>query len=241
MNTIEKLKKLQDYMNDIEQNNKTIKNGSYLYLLKKMKKNYEKTKEMYIKDKEQLQKLKEEYEMVSKSLQKLKKDSTPGIVCFNGTSGELNEKPEKDSLIKISALERKGDELLKKSEDLIIIIEELRIRLINDKNNYIRFKEKVDAEVSFARKENERVTLLIQEVKKDLSEYLYNRFISNFKTSRVGLVKNKNGLCSNCKSNIVEYLNTESSGDMEIVSCPSCGGILYVYNTKKKVISKISV
>lgn len=241
MNTIEKLKKLQDYMNDLEQNNKTIKNASYLYLLKKMKKNYEKTKEEYLKDKEKLQKIKEEYEKVSKNLNKLKKESTPEIVCFNGNSEELSGKHEKDNKTKISALERKGDELLKKSEELIIIIDELRIRLINDKNNYTSFKEKVDTEVSSARKENDRITILIQEMKKDLSEYLYNRFISNYKASRVGLVKNKNGLCSNCKSNIVEYLNTESIGEMEIVSCPSCGGILYVYNTKKKVISKISV
>lgn len=241
MNTIEKLEKLQDYMEVLDKNNKIIKNGSYLYLLKKMKKNYIKTKEIYLKDKEKLQKIKEEYETVSKDIKKHKMDASDKIVYVNGVIKEIDNSNNKNIKTKIAVLERKGDMLLTKTEELIEVIEELRIKLINDKNNYISFKDKVDSEINNARKEIENITIQIQNIKKDISEYLFNKFMSIYKISGIGIVKNKNGICSNCKNNVVEYLNTEVSGDMEIISCPVCGGIMHIFNTNKKVLTKISV
>lgn len=240
MSTMEKLETLQDYLSVLEENNKTIRNGSYLYLLKKMKKEYEKTKEMYLKDKEKLQKIKEEYEKISKDIKSLKKDISDKIVYSNGVSKELKDN-NKGIKIKISSLERKGDSLLIKSEQLISLIEDLRIKLINDKNNYISFKEKVDIEVQDARKEIQKVTVMVHEVKSQLPEYIYNRFISSYKISGVGVVKNKNGFCTNCKNNIEEYIKTESFGDTEISSCPVCGGIFDIFSSEKKVVSAVSV
>lgn len=241
MDTIEKLEKLQNYMIILEKNNKIIKNGSYLYLLKKMKKSYEKTKEKYLKDKEKLQKLKEQYENVSGEIKKLRKDINEKVIYRDIELKELTDDSKKNIKRRIGILEQEIGTILIKSEELVEIIEKLRIKLINDKNNYSSFKEKVENEISTARNQIENTTILVQNMKKDISEYLYNKFISIYKISGVGIVKNKNGICSNCKNSILEYLNAEAIDNMEIISCPVCGGILYINSINRKIISKISV
>lgn len=234
------LLELQQCYQDIEESKKVLNDGSHLYLLKKMKKEFEQMKNKYNEKRKALEDLKIEYTSIGKDLRELKNiidknehdlynNSANDMKSINALQNNIETNKEK-----LRLLEDKAIELLEVEEKLKLDIESLKLELINVKNNFYSYKQVTNKKMHDAKKKIQESEDKIQELKKIIPENELNIFYRMFEKRKVVVAKLNNEVCEGCKMKISSVTLDSIYKGKEIVYCDNCGRIL-AYNDGKNL------
>lgn len=238
MNFVEKLFELQEDHEKVEINKKITLDGSYLYLLRKMKKEFEVNKKTYNEKVKAIGDIKKEYASISKELKEIN-SKIDGFekTLYNEAGSDLKaikslEGNIKSSKTSLKLLEDKAIDLLEREEKLKLEIEASKTELLTVKNNFYSYKEKTSKKIEDAKNE---INLLNGEIKKLENEipkrYLkcYNDILNQKKKP---VAKIHGTICSGCKMKVSAMTMDEIYKGKEIVFCDNCGRILFYETTK---------
>ena len=158
MNVVDLLFQLQNYIKENEKNKKVILDGSYLYLLRKMKKKFEDTKKLYNEKVDTIKNIKKEYAEISKELKEInfQIDKNENDLYNNAGSDmkviNVLQNNIKANKANVKLLEDKAITLLEREEKLKLDIEVEKAELINLKNNFYTYKETISKKIETAKK-----------------------------------------------------------------------------------------
>lgn len=232
MNIVGKLFELQENCDKVEANKKITLDGSYLYLLRKMKKEFEENKEKYNAKVKSIEKIKLEYASISKELKELN-SKISGYVnsLYNEAGSDLKaikalESNIKNSKTALKLLEDKAIELLETEEKLKLEIETSKTELITVKNNFYSYKNATSKKIEEA---NNEIRLLENEIKRLESE-IPKKFLTYYndmlKQKKKPVAILHGTVCSGCKMKVSSMTMDEIYKGKEIVLCDNCGRIL---------------
>ncbi|AGK97097.1 zinc ribbon domain-containing protein [Clostridium pasteurianum] len=233
------LLELQRCYQDIEESKKVLNDGSYLYLLKKMKKEFENMKDKYNGKRKALGDLKIEYTSIGKDLRNLKNkidknehdlynNADNDVKSINALQNNIEINKEK-----LKALEDKAIELLEVEEKLKLDIESLKMDLINVKNNFYNYKKVTSEKINDAKDKLKESEDRVEELKKIIPENELKVFYSMIDKRKVAVVKLKNEICEGCKMRVSSVTLDNIYKGKDIVYCDNCGRILIYDNGKK--------
>lgn len=241
MNKINKLIELQRSYEEIRRYNKILKDGSHIYLLKKLKKEFE-------EDKAKFNEFNSRLEFIKKGLMDLsyKISSEKHILQEHEMRLDRAEAKEhklmEELLVKIegikSRIKKLEDEslvLMQEEENFEIEKEKLRIELINIKSNFNIKKEEVNNEIALAQNKiddlKKEVKALEEIIPDDLMK-IYSELGRKYENVVAFL---EGGMCSGCRMKVAAMTIDELHKSEELVFCNNCGRILfYDRNTFKK-------
>jgi predicted nucleic acid-binding Zn-ribbon protein len=214
MNDMKLLFELQNCHCSIEKNKVIIKDGSHLYLLKKMKKEFEKCKNNYNEKIQAFGDLKLEYVSTGMELKEIKlqidKNEYDLYNKFSNDIKSINtlQNKIKNNKAKLKLVEDKAIELLETEEKLKLDIENLKMELMNVKSNVIKVNER------------------IEELQKIISKEHMDIFYSKYEKNKNVVVKLSNGICGGCKMKVSAMTVDEIINKDKLVYCDNCGRIL---------------
>lgn len=226
------LYELQNCYKAMEESKNVIKDGSHLYFLKKMKKEFEQCKVSYNKKVTELTALKAEYVSISKSLKEIKsKIDTDESDLYNKYSSDMKsinaiQNKIASNKTKLRLLEDKAIELLELEEKLKMEMENLKLELINVKNNFYSYKKDTSEKISAAKANVESLNEKIAELSKVIPKKDLDAFNTKYKTSKNVVAKVYNGICDGCKMKVSAVTLDKLSKGEDIIYCDNCGRML---------------
>ncbi|MDF2502911.1 C4-type zinc ribbon domain-containing protein [Clostridium sp.] len=226
------LLQLQECYGDIEEGKKVLNDGSHLYLLKKMKKEFEEMKDKYNEKRKALQDLRTEYASIGKELREFKNkidknehdlynNSANDMKSINALQNNIETNKEK-----LRLLEDKAIELLEVEEKLKIDIGSLKMDLINVKNNFYNYKQVTNGKMHEAKNKLEESESKIKELKELIPKDELEVFYNMLKKRKVVVVKLNHEVCEGCKMKVSSMTLDSISKGKDIVYCDNCGRIL---------------
>lgn len=231
MSTIRMLYELQNCYNNVQASQMIIKDGSHLYLLKKMKKEFEEHKNIYNEKVKAIKDLKDEYAATSRELKDFKdKIDKDEYVLYNNSSNDMKsinalQKSIKNNKAKLKIVEDSAIEHLEKEEKLSIDIESLKMELINVKNNFYSYKKDISQKIEKAKKDLEFANSNIEKLQKSIPENYLKAFYEKYDHKKNVVVKLTNGICEGCKMK-VSAMTLDGTKKDKILYCDNCGRIL---------------
>lgn len=234
------LLELQKCYEEIEESKKVLNDGSHLYLLKKMKKEFEKIKIKYNEKRKALKDLKLEYTSIGKDLRELKnKIDKNEHDLYNNSNNDMKSINALQSNIEINKeklrnLEDRAIELLEVEEKLKLDVESLKMDLINTKNNFYSYKDVTNEKMHNAKNKIESSESRIEKLKKIISQNELDIFYKMLEKRKVVVAKLNNQVCDGCKMKVSSVTLDSISKGKSIVYCDNCGRIL-VYEDEKKL------
>lgn len=235
MGNINMLFQLQENEIKAAENSKIIKDGSYVYLLKKMKIEFEKCKEEFLGKGNEIEKIKDSFKAVSSKTRDLKEkiEADEKMIYSSNITSKTVEKLQKrisDNKKKLSEIDDKNITLLELEEKLEEEKEILREKLVELKNNFYDYKEASNKKILNAHEELKKYNANIENIKKLIPEKILKEYseIKYSKGTAVALIKE--GICSGCKMKVSAMTMDQISKNKEKVLCDNCGRILY-YNS----------
>lgn len=238
MGNINMLFQLQENEIKAAENNKIIKDGSYVYLLKKMKSEFEKCKEQFVAKGNEIKNIKDSFKTISSKTRDIREkiEADEKMIYSSNITGKTVEKLQKrisDNKRKISEIDDKNINLLEHEEKLEEEKEILREKLVELKNNFYDYKETSNKKILDAQEELKKYNADIESIKKIIPEKLLKEYndIKSSKGTAVAVIKE--GICSGCKMKVSAMTLDQISKNKEKVLCDNCGRILY-YNTIEK-------
>jgi predicted nucleic acid-binding Zn-ribbon protein len=232
MKIAEALLELQENIEKAERAKKIILDGSYLYLLRKMKKEFEDTKEKYNSKVKLITSIKNEYATISKELKdlttKIEKDEND---LYNNSGSDIKainalQNNIKNNKNKLKALEDKGIDLLELEEKYKLEIELEKAELINLKNNFYSYKETTAKKIEDGKIELENINEKIEMLKNSIPANYLELFEGKLKEKKQAVAKISGGSCSGCKMKVSAMTMDKIAKKEEIVTCDNCGRIL---------------
>lgn len=242
-NFIELAYLLQRNYDLIKKNKKVLKDGSHIYFLKKLKKEFDDKKQNYSEKKKKLEDIKNKYGIMAKKLNNQKKEIEDNeYKLYNKAGSNLNvisklEKSIDSGKQKLKKFEDEAVELLENEEKVSIELENLRLELINIRNNFYDYKQKSSEKIDNAEEHIKVLEKKVEEIKKDMpSELLYeiNKLLEN---SDSAVVKLNGSVCDGCRMKVSAVTMDNIYKGAPIVHCDNCGRILY-YDSKKQFEKK---
>ncbi len=237
MNNMDMLFQLQENEIKAAENNKIIKDGSYVYLLKKMKIEFEKCKEEFLLKGNEIEKIKDRFKSANSKTRDLKEkiEADEKMMYSSNITSKTVEKLQKriyDNNKRLSEMDDKNIILLESEEKLEEEKEILRKKLVELKNNFYDYKEASNKKISNAHNELKKYNANIENIKKTIPEKILKEYtqIKYSKGTAIALIKN--GICSGCKMKVSAMTMDQISKNKEKVLCDNCGRILY-YNYDK--------
>lgn len=223
---------LQQCYQDIEESKKVINDGSHLYLLKKMKKEFEKMKTKYNEKCKALEDLKIEYTSIGEELRELKNkidknehdlynNAANDMKSINALQNNIETNKEK-----LKLLEDKAIELLEVEERLKLDIESIKMDLINVKNNFYNYKQVTNEKMHEAKKKIQESEDKIGKLKNVIPKNELDIFYSMLEKRKVAVVKLNNEVCEGCKMKVSSMTLDSIFKGKDIVYCDNCGRIL---------------
>lgn len=232
MNIVGKLFELQENYDKVETNKKITLDGSYLYLLRKMKKEFEENKQKYNTKVKSIENIKREYMSISKELKEVNsKIEGYEYSLYNEAGSDLKaikalEVNIKNCKASLKLLEDKAIVLLETEEKLKLEIETSKTELITVKNNFYSYKSATSKKIDEA---NNEIKILEDEIKK-LENEIPNKFLSYYKDmlkqKKRPVAKLHGTVCSGCQMKVSSMTMDEVYKGKEIVLCDNCGRIL---------------
>lgn len=246
MDNMKLLYELQSCYNSIEKNKMIIKDGSHLYLLKKMKKEFEECKNAYNEKIKALKDLKHEYTTISMKLKELKaKIDEDEYDLYNKFSNDMKsiniqQNKIKNNKDKLRLVEDNAIELLDKEEKLKLDIENLKMELINVKNNFYIYKKDTSEKIEGAKSNLAEANKKIEELKNIIPKEYTDVFYSKYEEKKEAVVKLSNGICGGCKMKVSAVTLDGFIKKDKLVYCDNCGRILVQDEdkTSKKALKK---
>lgn len=234
MDTIRKLVKLEENYRKIEEGKKILKNGTHMYVLKKMKNDFERVKELYLEKKEQIEDIKSEYMKISSKINSEKMEmEVVQNKLYNEYGSDVRmiekcEKQIKNHKTAIKEMEYNSIKLMEKEEVLKLEIEKLRQELVNLKNNFEEYKESITNKIMEAKKnikEGEKAVVILES---ELPEKILLEYKSIRKSKNSAVVSVKKGICSGCKIKLSAITIGKLNKNEELIYCDNCGRIVYL-------------
>lgn len=233
MSNIETAYLLQRKLDLIKENKKVLKDGSHIYFLKKLKREFDHKKKEYILKKEGLGNIKENYQGISEKIKNVKKEIDENeFKLYNKVGSDLNaidklEKSIEKGKQELKKLEDDAVELLEQEEKIDFIIENLRLELVNVKNNFYDYKEKSSKKIDEADYNIKLFEKEIEELKKDIPDNMLGEIEKILKYNDTAVVKLVGAVCDGCKMKVSAMTMDSVNRGVEIVHCDNCGRILY--------------
>ncbi|URZ15776.1 zinc ribbon domain-containing protein [Clostridium felsineum] len=243
-NNVELAYLIQESYDIIKQNKKILRDGSYIYLLKKLKNEFETAKKNYVVRKKELAKIKENYAAISIDLRcEREKMENNEYKLYNKVGSDLNAIEKLEHAIEgekqiIKKLEDEAVDLLDEEEKLKSEIENLRVELVNIKDNFYDYKGKSSEKVEKARQELIAAKLKIEEIKGKIPKDLFEEISSLMMRSSCAVAKVSGEICGGCKMKVSSMTIDNLVNNNSIVHCDNCGRILYYDESEGKLKRK---
>lgn len=233
MSMIDMLIDLQQNYDTVVECNKILKDGSYIYLLKKLKLEFNSNKERYIEKERSLQTIKEEYnnkcvevvkykKLIEELENKLYNDSGSDLKLIEN----LQNKIQKSKQV-IRDIEESSLELIEKDEKITDEKELTRLELVNLKENFENCKEISNKKISKAKEDMEKAKSAIASLRKLIPGDILVKFddIKSRKSTAVSQLQG--GVCKGCKVKVSSITIDSINKSKRIVYCDNCGRIVY--------------
>lgn len=232
MSAMELLYQLQNCYNKVEASKKVIKDGAYLYLLRKMKKEFGECKNKYNEKVKAIKDLKDDYGATSKELKEFRdKIDKDEYILYNNAQNDMKsinalQKSIKNNKAKLKIVEDSAIEHLEKEEKLNLEIESLKKELINVKNNFYSYKKDIGEKIENAKQELETENNNIEKLQKSMPEDYLKAFYTKFEHKKNVVVRLHNGICGGCKMKVSAMTLDGVKKKDTILYCDNCGRIL---------------
>lgn len=233
MQNMELAYSLQHNLDLIKENKKVLKDGSHIYFLKKLKKEFDDRKKEYISKKEIRKGIKKSYEEISERIKNCKKEiDEKEFKLYNKVGSDLNaidklEKSIEKGKQELKKLEDDAVELLEQEEKINLDIENLRLELINVKDNFYDYKDKSSKKIDEADNNIKLFQKEIENVKKNIPQYILDEIDKILKYNDCAVAKLVGSVCDGCKMKVSAMTIDSIHRGVEIVHCDNCGRILY--------------
>lgn len=233
MSNIEIAYSLQRKLDLIRENKKVLKDGSHIYFLKKLKKEFDHKKMEYISKKETLGTIKKSYQCISEKIKNVKKEVDENeFKLYNKVGSDLTaidklEKSINKGKQELKKLEDDAVELLEQEEKIDSVIENLRLELVNVKNNFYDYKEKSSKKIEEADNNIKLFEKEIEKLKKDIPQNMLGEIEKILKYNDIAVVKLVGAVCDGCKMKVSAMTLDSVNRGVEVVHCDNCGRILY--------------
>ncbi|AAK79275.1 hypothetical protein BJV85_002693 [Clostridium acetobutylicum] len=243
-NNVELAYLIQENYDLIKESKKILRDGSYIYLLKKLKSEFETAKKNYVNRKTELAKIKQSYSAISIELRKEReKMETNEYKLYNKAGSNLNMIEKLEGAIEIEKqnlknLEDEAVDLLDEEEKLKKEIEDLRLKLVNIKDNFYDYKEKSSEKVEKARQEMIAAKTKIEEIKSKIPKELFEEISHLMSKSSCAVAKLNGEICGGCRMKVSSMTIDDLINNNSIVHCDNCGRILYYDESEGKIKRK---
>jgi predicted nucleic acid-binding Zn-ribbon protein len=232
------LVELQENEIKAAENNKIIKDGSYIYLLKKMKSEFEKFKEEFIAKDSKIKDIRDNFKVISSKTKELKEkiEADEKMIYSTNNSSKTVEKLQKrlsDNKKILNEIDDKNIILLESEEKLVEEKEILREKLVEFKNNFYEYKEASNKKILNAQEELKKYNSAIEEIKKLIPENILKEYYGVKSTKGIAVASIKAGVCSGCKMKVSAMTLDQIKKSKEKVLCDNCGRILYYKTTEE--------
>lgn len=179
MNTSVFAAQLEEKYKKIEECNKILKDGTQIYLLKKLKKEFESCRDKYLEKNNEMILIKDSFTSLSLEIKKLhkvfeaKQDELKRLVAENNSEQSLRGMLTKeiDELkVKINEFEENNMEMIEKEEAMKEEVQALHDELIILKANFNNFKEKSNKKIIEANEIIKRTQFEIMNLKETMAK-----------------------------------------------------------------------
>jgi len=239
MEKFDMLIELQKNYDIIKASSKDLKNGSSIYSLKKLKDDFESTKNKYKGKEKEINLLREQYKKINESINNAKKETEKNeYLLYNNAGSDLKlieglQKKVADLKHSAAELDSKTLEMLEHEEKLSHESDMLRMELSELKNEFESVKETGNKRINSAKIELEKAQNNVDELEKLLPQDIIKKFkeIKELKGSAVARLDN--GICHGCKMRISSVTLDKIKKGYNVVYCDNCGRILF-HNPKEE-------
>jgi predicted nucleic acid-binding Zn-ribbon protein len=233
MKTIDKLIELQDSYEEMRRYNKILKDGTHIYLLKKLKDDFQECKLKYKDICDRLDEIKKELEAISCKINDCRHKLLEKEEMINKVNSREHKLMEELRVymegIKTSIKKYEDDSLIlmENEENLEIEKEKLRVELLNIKNNFYIKKEEVNEEIVVAQKEVLRLKNDIVKIENSIPCDIRKLFKDLIDKNLNAVVSLEGGMCSGCRMKVSALTVDNIYRGEEVVCCNNCGRILF--------------
>jgi predicted nucleic acid-binding Zn-ribbon protein len=233
MNTINKLIELQHGYEEIRRHNKILKDGSHIYLLKKLKKEFEEDKAKFNELSSRLEAIKKELVGLSHKISSEKHILQEYEMRLDRAEAKEHKLMEELLLniegikSRVKKLEDESLDLMQEEEDFEIQKEKLRIELLNIKSNFNIKKEEVNNEIALAQNKIDALKKEVKVIEETIPEDLMKIYKEIGHKHENVVAYLEGGMCSGCRMKVAAMTIDELHKSEGLVFCNNCGRILF--------------
>jgi predicted nucleic acid-binding Zn-ribbon protein len=233
MEKFDMLLELQKNYDVIKESSKEMKDGSFIYLLKKLKDDFESSKIKLKKKEGELAALKKKYREINDSINGFKKELEKSeYQLYNNAGSDIKlieglQKKAADMKQSIGDLDSQSLELLELEEKLSSDRDKLKLKLTELKEEFESVKDTGSRKINHAKEEISRAQEKVDEIEKQLPEQTVKRFNMIREAKGSAVSKHDHGVCQGCKMKISAITMDKINKDYSVVFCDNCGRILH--------------
>jgi len=233
MEKFDMLLELQKNYDVMKESSKEMKDGSFIYLLKKLKDDFESAK-IKLKEKEgELAALKKKYREINDRINGYKKEIEKSeYQLYNNAGSDMKlieglQKKTADMKQSISDLDSQSLELLELEEKLSFERDKLKLKLTELKEEFESVKDTGSKKINHAKEEISKAQEKVDEIERLLPEQTVKKFNMLREAKGSAVAKSDHGVCQGCRMKISAMTMDKITKDYSVVFCDNCGRILH--------------
>lgn len=241
MEKFEMLLELQKNYDIIRENSKELKNGSFIYLLKKLKDDFEAARTT-LKDREnELASLKKKYKEINERINGYKKEIEKNeFKLYNSAGSDLKlidglTKKVADMKQAMADLDSQSLELLEHEDKLSFERDKLKLKLTDLKKEFESVKDTGSRKINTAKEEISKAQERVAEMEKLLPEKTVKSFNDLREAKGSAVARSDHGVCQGCKMKISAMTMDKIAKDYSVVFCDNCGRILHCSDKESRL------
>jgi hypothetical protein len=241
MEKFEMLLELQKNYDIIRENSKELKNGSFIYLLKKLKDDFEAARTT-LKDREnELASLKKRYKEINERINGYKKEIEKNeFKLYNSAGSDLKlidglTKKVADMKQAMADLDSQSLELLEQEDKLSFERDKLKLKLTDLKKEFESVKDTGSRKINTAKEEISKAQERVAEMEKLLPEKTVKSFNDLREAKGSAVARSDHGVCQGCKMKISAMTMDKIAKDYSVVFCDNCGRILHCSDKESRL------
>lgn len=233
MEKFDMLLELQKNYDIIKESSKEMRDGSFIYLLKKLKDDFESTKIKLKKKEVELAALKKKYKEMNDKINGYKKEIEKSeYQLYNNAGSDMKlieglQKKAADMKHLVGELDSQSLELLELEEKLSLERDKLKLKLTELKEEFESVKDTGSKKISRAKEEMSRAQEKVDEIEKLLPEQTVRKFNMIRQAKGSAVAKHDHGVCQGCKMKISAVAMDKINKDYSVVFCDNCGRIIH--------------